>query len=364
MAQTVTIYLDGQALARKRDGVGAYTEYLLRGMLSNAPKNYRFKAILFSDQRSTAKLLSPKGERFQYIYLPFPRKLYAILYRLIPLPINAWLPERPDAVWYPNFSCFPFVYGTRRVLTIHDFTYLHFPAMVEKRNLSYLRHTVPRSVRQADHLVTVSKHVASEVQKFLNSTVPNTTIYPPVRLSKNPKQPMAKLPKQYILFVGTLEPRKNIPGLLKVYMQLPKSIRQNYKLVVAGRKGWISPGDFAKLQAAVDSGDVIWVNGPEDDELSYLYKHARLFLYMSHYEGFGMPLKEAVAQGLPIVALDTPTAREATDNLATFGAKANQITKLVVKELTKHHAPNKKQTADSTTDKDANKLLSILHPTS
>lgn len=363
MAKTVTIYLDGQALARKRDGIGSYTEYLLRGMLDQAPDHFRFKAILFSDQRKTPKLLT-EGDSFHYVYLPFPRRLYATIFRIFSLPVNAWLPEPPHAVWYPNFACFPFISGARRVLTVHDLSYRHFPEMLTKRNLSYLRRAVPRSVQQGSHLLTVSKHVAAEIKQLFKPTAAIDVIHPPVQLSTAPKKPKINLPKQYLLFVGTIEPRKNIPGLLDAYAQLPDSVRQSYKLVIAGRKGWIDARDFAKLQSAIDVGDVMWINGPSDDELAYIYHHARLLLYMSHYEGFGMPLKEAGTIGLPIVALDTPTAREASSGAAALGANTDEVVKLIVKELGTGNTPKRSaQPLSNNAAKDANRLLEILYPT-
>lgn len=287
-------------------------------MIKQAPDDYSLIGIAFRNDKAKPKLVS-ESTNFTYHYLPFHRRLYGLLFRFWRLPVNPWLPFPPQVMWYPNFVTFPYVHHTYRIVTLHDFTYVHFPEMVSGRNLKYLRRFVPYSVAKASLLTTVSRAVKTELQALTGTRKPIEVVYPPVSFPATQRKPRHLKADQFLLSVGTLEPRKNIDGLLDTFTALPPKLQQKYPLIIAGRKGWIAEATFRRLRDLEREGNVTWLDGPSDEELHYLYVRATALVSMSTLEGFGLPLVEAAHYGLPVIAFDTSVAREV---LAEYGGAA------------------------------------------
>jgi alpha-1,3-rhamnosyl/mannosyltransferase len=120
------------------------------------------------------------------------------------------------------------------------------------------------------------------------------------------------LPENFILFVGTLEPRKNLQGLLLAYKLLSTELKSQYPLVLSGKKGWLLEEIEKTLQPMLDSGEVIWLGYLNSKDLPALYSSATAFTYVSHFEGFGMPIAEAMACGTAVIASDNTAMKEAS----------------------------------------------------
>lgn len=307
MAARLTIYIDGRCLLRPRNGVGAYAARLLAAVLQADTRN-TYIALGFADQRSATPLLAEK-QNFHYHFLPLPRRLYMGIFRLFPLAVDAFLPYKADAVWYPDFVTAPWITHGKKILTIHDLTYLHEPEVVEAKNLRYLRRFVPWSVQRAAIITTVSETVKRDITKQLAPQQPIDVLYP-IAPPEAPGMPDTKQP--YILFVGTLEPRKNIPTLIEAYQALPAQLRKTYRLVVAGGRGWQDDAILAQLQ----SSGANFVQNPTDSHIAQLYAGASLFVIPSLREGFGMTTVEALAYHVPVITSDDPALVEATGKSA------------------------------------------------
>jgi glycosyltransferase involved in cell wall biosynthesis len=118
------------------------------------------------------------------------------------------------------------------------------------------------------------------------------------------------LPDSYILYVGTIQPRKNLDMLIEAYARLRGEGTTTKKLVIAGRKGWLFKTLFARISALGLEQDVIFTGFVLDEELPHLYDGACLFVYLSLFEGFGLPPLEAMARGIPVVTSDTTSLPE------------------------------------------------------
>ena len=306
--RSLTIYIDGRSLLRPRDGVGTYVRTLLQNMLA-LDKRSTFIALGFSDQRHSERLL-PEGANFRYHFLPMPRKAYMGLFRLWQAPVDAFLPQKPDVVWYPDFVAAPWIRGGKKILTIHDLTFIHDAETVEAKNLRYLQRFVPQSITRSHAITTVSHAVAADIAKTYHPATTPVVIYPAAP-SETPGSPDTANP--YILFVGTLQPRKNIKGLLKAYRALPALLQKKYRLVLAGRKGWNEDTETTQLLGSTPHE---WVNGPSDAELNQLYQHASLFVLPSLREGFGTPPVEALAHHVPVITSTDAALTEATGEAA------------------------------------------------
>jgi len=201
----------------------------------------------------------------------------------------------------PLASACPFV------VTVHDLSFLHYPQSFRALNRSYLRLFAQLSVRRARRIIAVSESTKRDLVHWY-SLPPDKVdvVYNGVDSGFRPLpseqvaafRREAGLPDRFILFVGTLEPRKNVVGLLEAYARLPKD---RPPLMLVGGKGWLYDEIFARVEALGLSGEVRFVGYVAAEALPLWYNAAELFVYPSLYEGFGLPALEAMACGTPVV---------------------------------------------------------------
>lgn len=204
------------------------------------------------------------------------------------------------------------------VVTIFDLSFLRYPERLSAARRMYLRRVTAASAERARRVIAISESGRVEISELLG--VPREKIdvaYPGVGTNFAPLNPddveafraRPEIPEHYILYLGTLEPRKNLSTLLTAYAQLPQ--RGDVKLVLAGGRGWQTGPIFALIESLGLTADVILPGYIPADELPMWYNAATLFAYPSVYEGFGIPLIEAMACGTPVVAADTTSLPEA-----------------------------------------------------
>ena len=218
----------------------------------------------------------------------------------------------------PVFKICPYV------MTIHDLSFMLFPEMFISTYRLYLKILMPLSVKRADLIIAVSEHTKQDIIKILK--VPEEkikVIYEGAeeRFYKSHSPYLIKsfikknnLPEKFILFVGTLEPRKNLKGLLKAYSIYSKRTDKPLKLVLTGMKGWLYNDVFELIETLNLKDNVIFTGYLSDDEMPYLYNAASLFVYPSFYEGFGLPVVEAMACGTPVIASNVSSLPEVLGN--------------------------------------------------
>jgi glycosyltransferase involved in cell wall biosynthesis len=206
------------------------------------------------------------------------------------------------------------------VVTVYDLTFMRYPEHLSTLRRIYLRLLTGLSCKRARRVMAISQSTADDLVSLLS--VPRDKIdlaipgidgrfcpLPTVEIEewRNRKG----LPKRFLLFVGTLEPRKNLPMLLRAYAGLPESDRRDCHLVLAGGKGWMD----AEIQQTIDAhglADVVHLPGyVDDDELPLCYNAAEAFVYPSVFEGWGMPVTEAMACGKPVIVSNVSSLPEA-----------------------------------------------------
>lgn len=213
--------------------------------------------------------------------------------------------DAPDVYWGPTHRLPPFLpYRTRAFVTIHDLVWKHAGETMRPTSRLLEQTLMPKAIRRADGVIAVSEYTRRDVlNAFPQIDCPVRTIYPGIA-ERPPEYDLSYLLKwaidqPYILFVGTLEPRKNLGRLLGAYARLSEQERHLARLVIAGGAGW---GDLNLVQMIQSLGldKHVHLTGYVDErELSTLYKNALFLAMPSLYEGFGLPLIEAMSYGVP-----------------------------------------------------------------
>jgi glycosyltransferase involved in cell wall biosynthesis len=211
------------------------------------------------------------------------------------------------------------------VITIHDLAFKRYPHFLKKQwgqSLSFLK--TKRDAQRADRVIAVSRHTAEDIVEFFKIDPQKIrVIYHGIDevFHHGVSEDSVSMVKQkfhiqtpsYLLFVGTLEPRKNLPTLIRSFQSLP-NLHSEFSLVLAGGFGW-RYDEVVELSRGLENR-VILTGYITPEELISLYSGASLFIYPSFYEGFGMPLLEAMAMGVPIVASKTSSIPEVVGNAA------------------------------------------------
>jgi len=210
------------------------------------------------------------------------------------------------------------------VTTIHDLSFLRFPRLFRPANRLYLNTMTRLSARRSRHLIAVSKHTARESEHLLG-VKPDmiTVVYHGVddRFRRLPTDDVAAfrerrgLPERFVLFVGTLEPRKNLKRLIEAFVRADED---GVKLIIVGGRGWLYEDLFAQVEDLGLRDTVLFPGYVSNEELAFWYNAATVFAYPSLYEGFGMPVTEAQACGTPVLTSNTTSLPEAAGEAAVL----------------------------------------------
>lgn len=306
-------------------GVASYTRLLAEAL---AVDNKIYAHYFNFADRQPEPVIGARVEREKNRYVPL--RIHAKLDSYGVAPAFDMSFPRVDLTIFPNFATWPSVKSRLSATVIHDLTYIYYPELVEQKNLAHLRRVVPRSVKNANFIITVSESVKAEIVKEFKIS-PESIVVTPIPPSDIFRQKCSPakinevlteynlIGQKFIFFLGNFEPRKNLKTLIEAYCKLPKSLQDEYHLILAGGKGWKSEESQAALdKAVVDGKNVRHIGFIEDTDRPALYQAASLFVMPSHYEGFGIPILEAMLSDCPVVASDIPVLRETGGKAALY----------------------------------------------
>ncbi len=312
--------LNGRCLLPPRAGVGRYGAALLAGLEKHGQVE---RTIAFF-----GSALSPRGRLAERLWAtPLLPRLAG---RLLAGPALRHHARRLKGALYfePNYVLVR--YEGPAVATVHDLSTLRFPEFQPARRVRFLERHLAATVDRADHLLTVSEFVRREMIELLGVKPERVSaIHSGVDAAFHPRAAddptllgtLARRglePGAYLLSVATFEPRKNLEGLVAAYANLPAAQRRAYPLVLVGAPGWKNESLQQALDKLGDRGEVRRLGFVPEAELPLLYAGARLFVYPSLYEGFGLPPLEAMASGTPVITSSGTAMEEVAGGAATL----------------------------------------------
>lgn len=242
----------------------------------------------------------------------------------IPVSLPFELARHPVDVLHIQYISPPFG-RTPVVNMVHDLSHFHFPEWFNRREVWRQRMFLPRAVRHAAHVLTVSQYCKDDIARTFGLPEQRITLtYPGVSdaFRPMPADDIARvlarhsIQPPYFLYVGNIQPRKNVPGLLEAFAILKRERQLPHRLVIAGRAAWLYADVFRRVRELGIESDVIFTSYVAAADLPALYSGASVFVFASFFEGFGSPPLEAMACGVPVVASKRPAFPEVLGDAA------------------------------------------------
>ncbi|GCE11676.1 glycosyltransferase family 4 protein [Tengunoibacter tsumagoiensis] len=312
----------------RNGGVSRYIRYLLTALpeqLSAHPDKHHY-TVFVNGQEVIERL--PTHPQIVYVSAAWPQEKPALRVAWEQFTLPSLLKQRQIDVLHSPVNVRPefLPADCASVITLHDLAFLRFPHVLTRAKRFYHKTFTVRSLRQATLLITVSESTRQDAHDLVGIPLEQMqTIYPCIDTRFSPSTSEQELQEfrarhnltdGFILYLGTLEPRKNIPALLDAYAQLRRNYTLKTKLVLAGGKGWLYDEIFARVQALGLTSEVLFPGFVQDDEQALWYQAAGAFVFPSLYEGFGIPVAEALACGTPVVTSNSSSLPEAGAGLA------------------------------------------------
>lgn len=310
------IALELQPCMGKRSGIGMYAYEIARHLRADSATSFCGNVFNFRSRMNLDEAIPQVGMPFRTC-TKLPYGVYRRIWHALPVPYEAFFP-RADLTVFFNFIVPPRIQG-KVITTVHDLTYIRYPGTMDQKNLRRIENDIAYSLQRSDRILTVSEFSKKELCQLL-SVAENkvSVVYNAPALSEEVADAELlfkkhEITKPYILYVGTLEPRKNLVRLIQAFDRLKKTEKIPHQLVLAGGKGWNSEDIFAHAER---TADVLTIGYVSNAEKNALYQNAELFAFPSLYEGFGIPPLEAMHFGCPVSCADAASLPEVVGDAA------------------------------------------------
>lgn len=296
-------------------GVAEYTYNLLDNLFKIDKQNQY--SLFYNSQKDINQNL-PKFNypNVKYQGFNYPNKLLNLSLKFLNYPKIDNLLDQIDIFFIPNLNFVSLTKKTKRIITIHDLSYERFPDFFSKKRNYWHKFINPQKlVKQCDKIIAVSQNTKNDLVEIYKTPTDkikviysgvNTDLYKKIN-STDQKfkeiQKKYKLPKNFIFYLGTIEPRKNIEGIIESFNLVKKNDRfKNLNLIIAGDKGWKYERALKMVKNSPFSKQIKFIGYLSRQDKPYLYNLAEIFVFPSFYEGFGLPVLEAQACGTPVIA--------------------------------------------------------------
>ncbi len=328
-------------------GIEEYSRNLIENLMAADPAgDYSFFYNGFRKQPLAGQLSEGAMKRARLIDWNIPNKLLDLSGRFFNFPEIGRL-LKADLIFSPHFNLLS-AGKTPRVITFHDLSFLHHPYFFSRRQrFWHWLQNIRGQAEAASHLIAVSEFTKSDLMEFLG--IPSekiSVIYPGISdIFQNSltHQSINSSTRPYILYLGTVEPRKNVQLIIRAFNLLKeKSAFRDWQLVIAGRLGWLYQEVLREARRSLFSSDIIFRGAVGSEERVSLYNLAEVFIYPSFFEGFGFPPLEAQASGCPAIVSDRTSLPEVLGASALYvnpwkaGELAESVENLVMNTALKN----------------------------
>ncbi|MEI6835729.1 MAG: glycosyltransferase family 1 protein [Candidatus Falkowbacteria bacterium] len=314
---------------KQYSGISEYAYYLLKELLAREDDN-EYVFYYNSFKKLDEHFLDWDSPKITFKNTSWPNKIFNyILQKFLDWPKLDSVTGPVDVFWSPhlNFSCFGQQAG-KKILTVHDLSFLRYPEFFSNRkNLWHKGLNVKKLVRKYDTIVAISENTKVDLMELLH--VPEEkiiVIYSGLNQELNDLSPASinsfksrhEINSRFILYLGAIEPRKNVAGLIEAYnlMRDRHFPLTEYQLLLAGASGWKNKHIYKKAEDSLYRDDIRFLGYVSRQERDWLYTNASLFVYPSYYEGFGFPPLEAMSRGLATITSDISSLPEVTGDAA------------------------------------------------
>jgi glycosyltransferase involved in cell wall biosynthesis len=306
---SVRIGIDARLVFYHQAGIG---QYILRLTQALAQINRDDAFVIFKSRKDKTPIVAQPNFKRQKMWTPSHHRFERLAMSLELAPFALDILHSPDFI-PPAWTRCP------SVITMHDLAFMLYPRFLTRDSARYYGQ-VDVAARQADHIIAVSESTKRDTIRLLGVPEAKITViyeaaHPLFELiaadgAREFVRTHYNLPPEFILFVGTIEPRKNLPTLLRAFRRLRDNYKSEAVLAIAGNRGWLVE-EVDQVIAELQLGNAVrFLGNVRNEELVYLYNAATLFVLPSFYEGFGLPPLEAMACGTPVIVSNVSSLPE------------------------------------------------------
>lgn len=309
-------------------GVSEYAANLLKAIFE-ADKENSYKLFFNSYHDQSERLSKWNKNNAELTGLNIPNKIFNYLFqKILSYPKLDKILGGVDVFWSPHFNFTKLSQDAKKVITVHDLSFLRYPEFFSvRKNFWHKALGIKKTLREADKIIAVSTNTKNDIVELLEINEDKVqVIYSGNNALKkdiseaDAKDFLAKkkISGRILLYLGTIEPRKNIINLIKAYNSLRKSGEEytDVKLVLAGASGWKNRLTYREWQLSPYKNDIRFLGYVNQFEKDALYSQATLFVYPSFYEGFGFPPLEAMTYGVPVISANVSSLPEVVGDAA------------------------------------------------
>ena len=321
------ILIDFTQIPLKKVGVGVYALHTFTEMLKRYNKDEFYLLVQDDDKEllnfqefgTHVKLLKVKSRLFRKLPLRFFLEQFLIPYHS--------LKHKVDVIHSLHYSYPLMPLKAKKVITIHDLTFFVYPELHTPVKRHFFKWFIKKAAKSHNEIICVSESTAQDLMKYVTeynceiNTIPLASEIPDLGTLMDVDISEFRIPDKYILFIGTLEPRKNIDGLIRAYASIKDSVR--HKLVIVGKKGWFYDSIFRLVEQYNLQDRVVFTGFVSENQKFRLLQRADVFVYPSYYEGFGLPVLEAIQMGIPTVTSNVSSLPEVGGDGALFVSPDN-----------------------------------------
>ncbi len=328
------IAIDARVLMDKQyTGVSGYAYNLIKAILTSNSYN-QYSLFYNSAKLSPKRIPCFASNNYQNIITHYPNKILNYLFfRGLSWPrideiIQKKTSKKVDIFWMPHINFNACSGQCFKMITIHDLSFLRFPEFFSQRqNFWHKSLNVSKMLKQFDLIVAISENTKKDIVELAQINPEKIYViysgiddqYRPIEAADpelNNIKKKYKLPHNFLLFLGSLEPRKNLLGIIQAFEVYKKKTNNDFVLVLAGAPAWQYKEIYKLARKSVYKNDIKFLGYVPEEDKPYLYNLATIFLFPSFYEGFGFPPLEAMACGTPVISSFTSSLPEVLDGAA------------------------------------------------